>query len=170
MNAPTIVIPEHAVPDTLARILADKYEEVRARAAATPLAEVERQARAAARPRDFVTALCEVVADGRVVAQLLRDDVRPVACARGQDEAERARADGQPTHRSPNRRVGARSARRAHEPRSASVAAAATTSTTLSSRSRSISLRHGSMPARAGSRGTVTRIVCAPLRMRCRFR
>ena len=74
MNAPTIVIPEHAVPDTLARILADKYEEVRARSAATPMAEVERQARAAAKPRDFVTSLCNVVADGRIglIAEIKR--------------------------------------------------------------------------------------------------
>lgn len=47
---------------------------------------------------------------------------------------------------------------------------AAFTSTTLSSLSRSMSLSQGSMPARAGSRGTVMRIVCLPLRMRCRFR
>ena len=45
MNATTrSIIPERAVPDTLARICADKYEEVRARAAATPMAEIERQA------------------------------------------------------------------------------------------------------------------------------
>ncbi|MDB5373779.1 MAG: uncharacterized protein JWP04_2421 [Belnapia sp.] len=74
MNAPQIIIPEHAVPDTLARILADKYEEVRARSTATPMGEIERQARAAAKPRDFVAALCDAVADGRVglVAEIKR--------------------------------------------------------------------------------------------------
>ena len=57
MNAPHIIAPEQEVPDTLARILADKYEEVRTRAAATPLAEIERQARSAPQPRDFIRAL-----------------------------------------------------------------------------------------------------------------
>ena len=74
MNAPQVIIPERTVPDTLARILADKYEEVRARAAATPMAEIERQAHAASPPRDFVTALCQAVADGRVglIAEIKR--------------------------------------------------------------------------------------------------
>ncbi|WP_052214814.1 indole-3-glycerol phosphate synthase TrpC [Belnapia sp. F-4-1] len=75
MNAPHLILPEpQTVPDTLARILADKYEEVRARSAATPLSEIERQARAADRPRDFVTALCQAVADGRVglIAEIKR--------------------------------------------------------------------------------------------------
>ena len=74
MNAPQLIIPERTVPDTLARILADKYEEVRARAAATPMAEIERQAHAASPPRDFVTALCQAVADGRVglIAEIKR--------------------------------------------------------------------------------------------------
>ncbi|SDC34704.1 indole-3-glycerol phosphate synthase TrpC [Belnapia rosea] len=75
MNAPHIILSEpQTVPDTLSRILADKYEEVRARAVATPLAEMERQARAAQAPRDFVTALCQAVADGRVglIAEIKR--------------------------------------------------------------------------------------------------
>jgi len=74
MNAPHLIAPDLAVPDTLARILADKYEEVRTRAAATPLAEIERQARSAPKPRDFVRSLCEAVADGRVglIAEIKR--------------------------------------------------------------------------------------------------
>ena len=74
MNAPHIIAPDLAVPDTLARILADKYEEVRTRAAATPMAEIERQARSAPKPRDFVRSLCEAVADGRVglIAEIKR--------------------------------------------------------------------------------------------------
>ncbi|MBL6457970.1 indole-3-glycerol phosphate synthase TrpC [Belnapia sp. T6] len=74
MNAPQLVIPERTVPDTLARILADKYEEVRARSAATSLSEVERQAHAAPAPRAFVNNLCEAVADGRVglIAEIKR--------------------------------------------------------------------------------------------------
>jgi indole-3-glycerol phosphate synthase len=75
MNAPHIIIPEpQAVSGTLSRILADKYEEVRARSAATMLNEMERQARAAAPPRNFVTSLCEAVAEGRVglIAEIKR--------------------------------------------------------------------------------------------------
>ncbi|RAI60502.1 indole-3-glycerol phosphate synthase TrpC [Roseicella frigidaeris] len=92
MNAPHLTLPVRDLPDTLARILADKYEEVRERAAATPLAEMERQARNAPKPRDFVSALCGAVADGRVglIAEikraspsggLIRDPFEPVALA-----------------------------------------------------------------------------------------
>ena len=38
--------PADTLHDTLARILADKYEEVRERSAAVPLAEMERRAAA----------------------------------------------------------------------------------------------------------------------------
>ena len=46
MNAPQVFIPAAAegVPDTLARILADKHEEVRERAAEFPQVELERLA------------------------------------------------------------------------------------------------------------------------------
>ncbi len=60
--------------DTLAKILADKEAEVRERSAATPLAEIERQAAAAPAPRDFTGALCDAVAEGRVglIAEIKR--------------------------------------------------------------------------------------------------
>jgi len=93
MNAPQLILPELDVPDILARILADKYEEVRNRAAAHPQSELERQARAEAPPRDFISALCGAVADGRVglIAEikraspsggLIRDPFDPSALAK----------------------------------------------------------------------------------------
>jgi indole-3-glycerol phosphate synthase len=93
MNAPAEIIP-----DTLARILADKYEEVRTRSAAIPLAEMERRARNAPPVRDFTGALCEAVADGRVglIAEikraspsggLIRDPFLPAQLARDYEAA-----------------------------------------------------------------------------------
>ena len=76
MNAPQVFIPAAAdgVPDTLARILADKHEEVRERAAEFPQVGLERLAQAAPTPRDFTRALCNAVAEGRVglIAEIKR--------------------------------------------------------------------------------------------------
>jgi indole-3-glycerol phosphate synthase len=59
MNATTL-------PDTLLRILADKEMEVRTRAAAVSMSEIEQRAKAAPRVRDFTGALCDAVAEGRI--------------------------------------------------------------------------------------------------------
>ncbi len=69
MNAPAL-----AISDTLARILADKYEEVRDRSAQASLSEMERRAAAAPPPRDFTLSLCNAVGEGRVglIAEIKR--------------------------------------------------------------------------------------------------
>lgn len=93
MNAPPIIAPDLEIPDVLARILADKYEEVRVRSAITPQGEIERQAAAAPAVRDFATGLCDAVAEGRIglIAEikraspsggLIRDPFEPAALAR----------------------------------------------------------------------------------------
>jgi indole-3-glycerol phosphate synthase len=81
------------VADVLQRILDTKREEVRAARAAVPPAEIERRARAAGAPRDFVGALRAKIAPGHpaVIAEakraspskgLLRADYDPAAIAR----------------------------------------------------------------------------------------
>jgi indole-3-glycerol phosphate synthase len=91
MNAPYL-------PDTLARIVADKRGEVAERSALIPLSEMERRARGAPKPRDFTGALCDAVADGRVglIAEikkaspsggLIRDPFDPAGLARAYCDA-----------------------------------------------------------------------------------
>ncbi|WP_270938080.1 indole-3-glycerol phosphate synthase TrpC [Falsiroseomonas oryzae] len=93
MNAPASVLS-----DKLAQILGDKHAEVRERSAAVPLAEMEKRAAEAPRPRDFTGALCTAVADGRVglIAEikraspsggLIRDPFVPEELARAYEAA-----------------------------------------------------------------------------------
>lgn len=62
------------LPDTLARILIDKAEEVRARQAATSFDAIERAAQDAPPPRDLTRSLCDAVAEGRtgLIAEIKR--------------------------------------------------------------------------------------------------
>ena len=62
------------IPDTLARILRDKAEEVAKSLASTPLAEMEKRALDQAPPRDFVGALCARIGEGRtgLIAEIKR--------------------------------------------------------------------------------------------------
>ena len=86
------------IPDVLARIMAGKTAEVRERAGEVPLAEIERRALHAPRPRPFTGALCAAVADGRtgLIAEikhsspsggLIRPEFDPPALARAYCEA-----------------------------------------------------------------------------------
>nr|WP_282571826.1 indole-3-glycerol phosphate synthase TrpC [Roseomonas acroporae] len=96
-SSPALHIPQD-LPDTLQRILADKYEEVRERSAATPLAEIERRARGAGPTRDFTGALCHALAEDRIglIAEMkqsspsggrIRDPYEPAGLARAYETA-----------------------------------------------------------------------------------
>ncbi|MBR0650985.1 indole-3-glycerol phosphate synthase TrpC [Roseomonas terrae] len=85
------------MPDVLVRILADKEKEVAARMAATSRSEIEKAARDAPKPRDFVGALCHRIGEGRtgLISEikraspsggLIRDPFDPPALARAYEE------------------------------------------------------------------------------------
>ena len=97
MNAPAIILPLD-MPDTLARILADKRAEITARAAAHPMSEMERAARDAGPTRDFVGALCGAVSEGQtgLIAEIkqrspsggvIRENFDPAGIARAYEAA-----------------------------------------------------------------------------------
>jgi indole-3-glycerol phosphate synthase len=94
----TFPVPDAPLSDTLRRILDDKRAEVQARMQETPLAEMERRARDAGRPRRFTEALCNAVAEMRVglIAEvkraspsggLIREPFDPAGIARAYEAA-----------------------------------------------------------------------------------
>lgn len=87
-------MPDTMLADALTTIIGAKYLEVEEGLAATSLAEMERQALAAPKPRDFQGTLCATVAQGRtgLIAEMKRrspsgGEIRP-----GFDASEMARA------------------------------------------------------------------------------
>lgn len=88
----------NTVPDTLRQILDAKREEVREGMARTPLAEMERKAKAKDAPRDFLGALCAKLGEGKTgliaeikraspSAGLIREPFNPAELARAYCEA-----------------------------------------------------------------------------------
>lgn len=91
LPAPQLHLPPE-LPDTLARIISDKYREVEARSADRSLSDIERAAKNAGPTRNFVGALCDAMAEGRpgLIAEikrkspsggLIRPDFDPAAIA-----------------------------------------------------------------------------------------
>ena len=96
MNVSAPIAP--VLPDTLARILEGKWQEVRQRSATMPQHEVEKRARAAGPLRDFTGALCAAVAEGRIglIAEIkhaspsggvIREPFEPAALAASYEKA-----------------------------------------------------------------------------------
>ncbi|MES2710870.1 MAG: indole-3-glycerol phosphate synthase TrpC [Pseudomonadota bacterium] len=86
------------LPDTLARIIEGKWQEVRERSAAVPQYEMEKRARDARPLRDFTGALCSAVAEGRIglIAEIkhaspsggvIREPFEPAALAASYEKA-----------------------------------------------------------------------------------